>query len=128
VSPTASAASRTCASGPQPAAGGDSRRAPRSAGFDEQELLARPAPADDRQAVAALEAGRGIELEGAEKGRRAESPGRAQWVVRTELEAAVGDQRGRIGLGGDVVELGERARAGRLASRNGSVVGLAWVG
>src|SRR5918994_4734623 len=72
-------------------------RAPRSAGFGEQELLARSRPAHDRKAMAALEAGGGIELEGAEEGRRAESPGGAQWVVRAELEAAAGDERGRIG-------------------------------
>src|ERR671911_3041192 len=65
--------------------------APRSAGFGEQELLARLGPADDRKAVAALEAGSGIEFEGAEEGRCAESPGGAQWVVRAELEAAAGD-------------------------------------
>lgn len=74
--------------------------------------MARSAPAHDRKAVAALEAGSGIELEGAEEGRRAKSPGRAQWVVRSELEAAASDERGRIGLGGDVVELAELARAG----------------
>ena len=74
--------------------------------------MARSAPAHDRKAVAALEAGSGIELEGAEESRRAESPGGAQWVVRAELEAAAGDERGRIGLGGDLVELAERARAG----------------
>ena len=73
--------------------------------------MARSAPAHDRKAVAALEAAFGIELEGAEEGRRAESPGGAQWVVRAELEATGGDERGCIGLGGHVVELAERARA-----------------
>jgi hypothetical protein len=78
-----------------------------SAGFGEQELLARAARAHDRKAVAALDARSGIELEGAEERRRAESPGGAQWVVWAAPEAVAGDERG-----GDVVELAERARAG----------------
>jgi hypothetical protein len=72
--------------------------------------------------VAALEAGSGIELEGAEESGRTESPGGAQWVVRAELEAATGDERGRIGLGGDLVELAERARAGRRPPAQPSLI------
>ena len=74
-------------------------------------------PAHDRKAVAALEASDGIELERAEETRRAQSPGRAQWVVRPELEAAAGDERGRIGLGGAIAEATSSAELGPSSAK-----------
>jgi hypothetical protein len=88
--------------------------APGLVGVGEQELLARLAPAHYRRVWPRCRPVAGSSSKAPKKveGRCAQSPGRAEGVVRVELKAAAGDQRGRIGLGGDIVEFAERARAG----------------
>lgn len=51
----------------------------------------------------ALEARGGVELEVSKERARAQGPGRSEGIARRELEAPLGDQRRRVGLGGDVV-------------------------
>src|SRR5687768_14915186 len=53
--------------------------------FRNQELRAPVPPADDGEAVSPLPAGRRVELERTEEGRRAEAPGRGERIVGEEF-------------------------------------------
>jgi hypothetical protein len=75
----------------------------------EQQLSAPSLPADDCEAVAALEP-RGVELEGAEERCRAQPSCRGQGIVGVELEAVGGDEGGGVRLRRNIVELAEPAR------------------
>src|SRR5438445_406676 len=60
-------------------------------------------PADDGEAVAALEPARGVELEAAEEGGRLEAARGSERGAGFEFQAAGRDERGGVGLGGDGV-------------------------
>jgi hypothetical protein len=89
------------------------------------ELPPSTAPPDDGEPVAALNAGPRVELKSAEERRRRQRASGGERSLGRELEAVVGDERGGIGLRGDVIELAEagRARLGDHLLRGGAELG-----